>query len=269
MTHSFLNRGATSLGAGMTLLVGLTACGGARATPPAAVSPGVIPTRVIVHVVTHDAKLIGSAVGGVRVRIRDATTGRELASALHLGPTGDTKRIMQDPRTRGDSLFAGREGARVEATLPLSVPTLVDIVAEGPLDYPDQLASTTKRLLLVPGRDVTGDGIVLEMHGYVLDVLAPDTTTAVPGGSEVRARVRMLCSCPTEPTGLWRVDELTARLWQGSTIVGSVPLAYAGEASTYRASLPRVPAGRYTLEIVAASPASATFGAVRRTITVR
>jgi hypothetical protein len=224
---------------------------------------------VVVHVVTHDAKLIGSAVGGVRVSVREAATGRELASALHLGPTGDTKRIMQDPRTRGDSLFAGREGARVEATLPLAVPTVVDIIAEGPVDYPDQLVSTTKRLLLVPGRDVTGDGIVLEMHGYVLDVLAPDTTAAVASGSQVRARVRMLCSCPTEPTGLWRVEELTARLWQGNAIVGSVPLTYAGETSTYRAALPRVPAGRYTLEIVAASPKSATFGAVRRTLTVR
>lgn len=248
----------------------LAACGGSRpASAPSPVVPTVTPTRVVVHVVTHDAKLIGTAVGGARVTIRETSSGRELVSGLQLGPTGDTKRIMQDPRVRGDSLFAGREGARFEATLPLTVPTLVDVTAEGPVQYPDQLVSTTKRLLLVPGRDVRGDGIVLEMHGYVLDVLAPDTTTAVESGGEVRAQVRMLCSCPTEPTGMWRVEQVSARLWQGGAIVGEVPLAYAGTPSTYTARLPRVAAGRYTLEIVAASPASATFGAVRRTLTVR
>lgn len=253
----------------IALLV-LAACGGARAgSAPAPSVPSVTPTRLVAHVVTHDAKLIGTAVGGVRVTVREAATGRELVSGLQLGPTGDTKRIMQDPRVRGDSLFAGREGARFEATLPLSVPTLVDIIAEGPLGYPDQLVSTTKRLLLVPGRDLSGDGVVLEMHGYVLDVLAPDTTTAVPSGSEVRARVRMLCSCPTDPTGMWRVDQVSARLWQGNAIVGEVPLTYAGEASTYTARLPRVSAGGYTLEIVASSPKSATFGVVRRTLTLR
>jgi hypothetical protein len=248
----------------------VSACAGARSGSAAApVVPTVTPTRFVAHVVTHDAKLIGTTVGGVRVTVREAATGRELVSGLHLGATGDTKRIMQDPRVRGDSLFAGRDGARFEATLPLAVPTLVDVIAEGPLGYPDQLVSSTKRLLLVPGRDLTGDGIVLEMHGYVLDILAPDTTTAVPSGSDVKARVRMLCSCPTEPTGMWRVEQLHARLWQGNAIVGEVPLAYAGEPSTWSARLPRVAAGRYTLEVVAASPKSATFGVVRRTLTVR
>jgi hypothetical protein len=248
----------------------LAACAGTRGGGGAApVVASVTPTRLVAHVVTHDAKLIGTAVGGVRVTVREVATGRELAGGLHLGGTGDTRRIMQDPRTRGDSLFAGREGARFEATLPLAAPTLVDVIAEGPLGYPDQLVSTTKRLLLVPGRDLTGDGVVLEMHGYVLDVLAPDTTAAVPSGSDVRARVRMLCSCPTEPTGMWRVEQVSARLWQGNAVVGEVPLTYAGEASTYAARLPRVAAGRYTLELVASSPKSATFGVVRRTVTVR
>lgn len=252
----------------LTLL--LTACGGARTdTAPSPRVPVAQPTRLLVHVVTHDAKLIGTSVGGVRVTVREVASGRELASGLHLGPTGNTPRIMQEPRARGDSLFAGREGASFQATLPLTVPTLVDVTAEGPLEYPDQQVSTTKRLLLVPGQEVTGDGVVLEMHGYLLDVLAPDTTSAIASGSEVRARVRMLCSCPTTPTGMWQVEQLTARLRQGDAVMGEVSLAYADEASTYQARLPRVPAGQYTLEIVAASPGSATFGMVRRTITVR
>lgn len=232
--------------------------------------PSATPTRVVVHVVTHDAKLIGTAVGGVRVSIREAATGRELMSGLQLGPTGDTPRIMQQPRVRGDSLFAGRAGARFEATLPLSVPTYVDVSAEGPLDYPDQMVSASKRMLLVPGQDITGDGVVLELHGYLLDVLAPDTASAgLESGSEVRVRVRMLCSCPTEPGGMWEVERVTARLWKGGAVAGEVVLGYAGETSLYTARLPRVASGEYVLEVVAGSAKSATFGVVRRGVTIR
>jgi hypothetical protein len=225
---------------------------------------------VRVHAVTHDAKLIGTTVGGVRITIVDVATGRLLADGRHEGATGDTRRIMQTPRTRGDTVFTAADGARFETTLTLRAPTLVEVAAEGPLGYPDQMARTAKRMVLVPGRDVLGDGIVLELHGYVLDLLAPDTTTALPAGAPlaVRARVRMLCSCPTQPGGMWEVSAVEARLLQDGRVVQRASLAYAGEASHYAGTLPSPGAGRYTLEVVAASPGSATFGVVRRSVVV-
>lgn len=122
-----------------------------------------------------------------------------------------------------------------------------------------------------------GDGIVLELHGYVIDVLAPGdsamTDGAVAGGVApagapipVRARVRMLCSCPTQPGGLWEVREVRARLARDGRRVAEIPLTYAGEASTYAGTLPLAATGEYLLEVLAASPETATFGRVVRTL---
>jgi hypothetical protein len=224
----------------------------------------------VTHVVTHDAKLIGSAVGGVRVTIRDAVTGRVLAEGVQVGATGDTKRIMQEPRRRGETLFATADGAGYETSTVLAEPTMVDISAEGPLGYPDQMARASKRILLLPGRDIAGDGIVLELHGYLVDILSPDTTRTFPASSAlpVRARVRMLCSCPTQPGSLWEVHDITARLVRDGAVIREALLAYAGKESEYRGELAQVDPGEYMLEIIAAAPSSATFGIVRRRVTV-
>jgi hypothetical protein len=76
----------------------------------------------------------------------------------------------------------------------------------------------------------------------------------------------MLCSCPTQPGGVWEVREVRARLVRGGTTVAEVPLAYAGQESTYAGTRPAAAAGEYTLEIVAASADAATFGRVRRVL---
>lgn len=227
-------------------------------------------TRVVTHVVTHDAKLIGATVGGVRVTFREVGTDRVLAEGLHTGGTGDTKRIMQDTRKRGDTIYTAADGARLESTLSIASPTLVDVMAEGPLGYPDQLMRATKRILLFPGRHVQGDGIVLELHGYVVDLMGPDTTQALPSSSplKVRARVRMLCSCPTQTGGMWEVRDVVARLVRDNRIVSETALKYAGETSIYTGELATPAPGVYQLEILAANPGAATFGMVRRRVTI-
>lgn len=259
-----------------TASTAIAACAtGAVPGAPAAASPAAsaatTPTRIVTHVVTHDAKLIGSAVGGVRITVRDAATGDLLAEGLHEGSTGDTRRIVTEPRRRGESVFETPGAGRWATTLALTGPTMVDVAAEGPLGYPDQMVRATKRLLLVPGQHVEGDGIVLEMHGYLIDVQSPDTATAARGGSPlpVRARVRLLCSCPTQPGGMWEVEAVRARLKQQGRIVAETPLAYAGTESTYEGTLPAAPAGAYELEIIAASPRTATFGRVERRVVLR
>lgn len=228
-------------------------------------------TRIVTHVVTHDAKLIGSAVGGVRVTIREASTGRVLAEGRHDGGTGDTRRIMQEPRKRGEAIFTAGDGAKFEASIVLTEPTMVEVTAEGPLNYPDQMARTSKRLWMFPGRDITGDGIVLEMHGYVIDLVAPDTTVTIAPSAKltVRARVRMLCSCPTQAGGIWEVSDVVARLVRDGKLVREQKLSYAGETSTYAGELEAPEAGSYALEVLAANPQAATFGFMRRWVTVR
>lgn len=255
--------------AALSLLATAIGCASSPAPRTTSVTR-LVPTRVVTHVVTHDAKLIGTAVGGVRVTIRDVLSNRLLAEGRHLGGTGDTKRIMQDAHGRNDTLFVGGDAARYEASFTLSVPTLVDIIAEGPLDYPDQMVQATKRVLLLPGQEIGGDGVVLELHGYVIDLMGPDTTRALSASSSiaVRARVRMLCSCPTQPGGMWEVNSVVARLVRDSAVVTETNLTYAGEQSIYSGEFSKVEAGTYRLEVIASSPGSVTNGVIRRRITV-
>lgn len=250
------------------LAVALSACGtfGGSSGPS-----GPEATRVTVHVVTHDGKLIGNDVGGAQVTVRDVSTGRVIAEGTTRGGTGDTRRIMEDPRSRGNGVFTGTDDARFEARLQITRPTQIEITAEGPRNYPDQMASTSKRMTILPGGHITsGDGIVLELHGFVIDMLNPDTTSTLAPQSDVRvrARVRLLCSCPTQPDGMWRADEVLARLMNGNEVIREVTLRYTGEPSIYEGDVRTPDSGRYQLEIVASRADRATFGWVRREVRV-
>ena len=227
-------------------------------------------THVIVHVIAHDAKLIGSHVGGARVSIRDADSGRLLVSGVQQGETGDTKAIMKEPRVRGVSLYSTPGAAAFETTLKLNRPTRVRISAEGPLGNAQATVQAETTLVLLPGHDVRGDGVVLELHGFILALLDP---LQVKPGVEIPLRVKatMACGCPIEPAGLWNADtiEVQARVLRGDEAVQTVRLSYAGTSSTFAGSLSPLPRGKYKLEITAADPASANFAVYREPLPIR
>lgn len=225
------------------------------------------PTRLVVHVVSHDAKVIGTGVGGARVTVRELESGRVLATGVQEGGTGSTPRIIQTPRERGAQVYEG--AASYTAELALTAPTRVEVVAEGPLGTAHATQRASKTLLIVPGMHVEGDGLVLELHGFTVEILAPVVAgtdgpaaqggeapvTAAPGAPlEVRARVTMLCGCPTQPGGTWDADriEITARLLRDGRVVAEAPLPYAGETSTYAGSVVPPGPGSYRLEVLAA-----------------
>lgn len=238
------------------------------AAPAAAQSDDGTTTRVQVRALSRDAKLIGDAVGGVRITIIDDSTGAILASGVTTGATGDTDLIMTRRRTRGGAVYATPGAAGWLAELRLERPTTVRFEAEGPLDYPQATARASRTMRLVPGRHVEGDGVVLELNGLIVEVL--DAGSAAAGRPlPVRARVRMLCSCPTAPGGTWSVERVEARLLRDGRVVASAPLPFAGEASVYAGTVTAPAAGDYTLQVVASDPPSANFGTVERTITVR
>ncbi|HXG59306.1 MAG TPA: hypothetical protein VNL91_09810 [Thermoanaerobaculia bacterium] len=227
------------------------------------------PTRVTVRAISRDAKVIGDGVGGARITIRDAATGRVLASGVQRGNTGDTKRIMQEPRTR-DAVVYGTEGAAAfHASLDLDRPTNVEIVAEGPLGFPQAMQRASKRMLLVPGQHIEGEGILLEIHGLIVEITAPAEAKAGEPVA-VRARVRMACGCPTEPGGMWDSNEIavTARLLQRGRVVVEAPLRFAGQTSTYEGTIVPPAGGRYAIEVLAASPKSMNFGNARANLRV-
>jgi len=255
----------------LSLLALLPAPGRALAAEVA--EAAAVPTRLVVRVVAHDAKVLGDHVGGAMVVVQDADTGEVLASGVQHGSTGDTDRIMRRPRERGDAIYATEGAAAFRATLELRRPTRVEITAYGPLLPAHATLRASKQLWLVPGGHVEGDGVVLELYGLTVEVLAPGSDGVQTAGGElaVRAKVTMLCGCPTEPGGLWDADRMTigaALLAADGGVVAEGTLTYAGETSTYGGSLTLPGPGVYRLRVTASAPHSGNFGVAEQAVAV-
>jgi hypothetical protein len=248
-------------------MIGLVTLAACDASPAARAASDT--TRLTVHVVARDAKLIGSSVGGARVTVRDAASGEVLAEGVHEGGTGDTGLIM-DARERNADVFTTPGAAVYSTALDLATPRMITVEAEGPLDFPQALTSASTTLLLVPGEDVAGDGVVLELWGYIVEILEAPEQAAAGSGIDVRARVRMLCSCPTAPGGLWEAPAVTARLiGPDGAVAAEEPLEYSGGDSTYEGSLGAPAAGEYRLEVRAVSAETGNAGRAETTLQVR
>jgi hypothetical protein len=153
-----------------------------------------VETKVVVRVVAKDAQVIGSGVGGALVRIKNLETGEVLAEGKQEGGTGSTDRIMIQPHRRGETIYGTFGAAYFEAKIPLEQPTQVEIYAEGPLGYPQAMQKGCKTLLLIPGRHIMDEGVIIELNGLIVNVLHPSSKETLKKGQEVlvRSEVRML-----------------------------------------------------------------------------
>jgi len=153
-----------------------------------------ISTKVIVRVVARDAQVIGSGVGGALVRIKNLETGEILAEGKQEGGAGSSDRIMVQPRQRGESIYGTIGSAFFEARIPLERPTQVEIYAEAPLAYPQSIQKGSKTLVLIPGKHILGEGVIIELNGLIVNILSPSPKESLKkgGGALVRAEIRML-----------------------------------------------------------------------------
>lgn len=229
------------------------------------------PTRLLVRAVANDAKVLGTGVGGARITVRDAATGEVLAEGVQEGGTGDTRAIMA-PRERGARVYDRDGTAGFEAVLDLSAPTRVRVEAEGPLGTPHAVQSAAATLLVLPGVDVLGEGLVLVLHGFTVKLERPRgegpfAVEEVP----VRVDVTMLCGCTIEPGGLWDADRLTvtAQLVREGRVVVEAPLGYGGEIGIFEGRIRPPGPGRYELRVTAVDAERANAGMVTREIAVR
>ncbi len=150
-----------------------------------------IPTKVMVRAVSRDAKVIQDPVGGARITIREVATGMVLAQGVQQGRSGNTELIMVKPRARGATVYDTPGTAGFLATLQLARPTVVEITAEGPLGNPQATQRASKTLLLVPGQHVLGEGVLLEIHGFIVDLVAPVAGAEVRAGQPLPVRVKV------------------------------------------------------------------------------
>lgn len=221
-------------------------------------------TRVVVHAAANDAKLMHDPVGGAFIRIEDTETGEVLAEGWQKGTSGSTDKIVRQPRERGTSIYDTADAATFDTTLALSEPRTVTVTASGPGDYPHAQQRASKTVLLVPGQDLSGDGIELVLHGFIVEVLRPEEGSMVSGEElDVRARVRMMCGCPTEPGGLWNADRYTIRaevLGPEGGVLTATPLSFTGTTSEYEGTVSVPSDGAAQLRVLAVDAERANAG---------
>jgi len=227
------------------------------------------PTTVLVRVVAHRSLVLGHEVGGARVTITDVATGQRLASGLQQGDPGDQTQIMRTPHLMDEPVYSARSAAAFTTTLELTRPTLVEIAAEGPLAYPSALQRASTTVLLIPGHDLTNDGIVLHLYGYLVQVESPKPGEPLIAKEDVmlRASVRTLSGALVRPHSDWdsRKIHIYAELLIGDRIVERLQMFYAGEKSRFEAPF-FVPLSKdtpdgITLRVIAADVATGNFGA--------
>jgi hypothetical protein len=177
------------------------------------------PTTVLVRVVAHGAMVLGREVGGARITITDVETGSILATGVQQGEAGDQNQIMHTPHIMGDPIYSSRPSAAFSTTVQLHRPTLVEISAEGPLAYPDSSQHASQTVLLIPGEDLTNDGIVLHLYGYLIHIKGPTPREPLIAKDDVklRASVRTLSGSLVRPYGDW--DSRKIRIY-GEVLIG-------------------------------------------------
>jgi hypothetical protein len=226
------------------------------------------PTSIVVRVVAHGAMVLGREVGGARVTITDFATKQILATGIQQGEAGDQNQIMRTPHIMEEPIYSSRPSAAFTTTLELSKPTLVEITAEGPLSYPASAQKISKTVLLVPGQDLTNDGIVLRLSGYLVQIERPKPGEALIAKEDValRASVRTLSGSPVRPHGDWdsRKLKIYGEVLIGDRIIERLQMFYAGEGGSFEAPF-FVPASKeapdgITLRVIATDLSTGNSG---------
>ena len=173
------------------------------------------PTKVVVRAKAKDAKFIGSSVGGAMVIIRNAVTGEILAKGITAGSTGNTKLIMRTAKERYQAISDDRT-AKFEATIDIAEPTFVTIEVMAPFNKRQATVMAQTQVWLIPGKDIVGDGVVVEIPGFIVDVLAPQThafTSLSKNNNQIKItdNVVMVCGCTISKGGLWDGDKMEAK----------------------------------------------------------
>ena len=225
-------------------------------------------TTLVVRAQSKDAKFIGSSMGGAFVVVRNAETGEILAKGKTEGSTGDTGRLMNTPETRGMQLSTPG-AAKFETTLHLEEPVFVTIEATAPYAQAQSHVTTSTQLWLIPGKDITGDGVLLEIPGFSVDILSPQAHEGTSEGAiPIRANVVMMCGCPTSSGGLWNSDEyeIRALIQQDGQTVDSIPLSFTGKTSTFEGTFTPEEEGAYQITVYAYHGQTGNTGVDKTTV---
>ena len=231
-----------------------------------------IETPLTVRVLAKDAKWIGTSMGGVEISIRDQSNGELLAEGLTEGGTGNTDILVHNDKSRYGKLSTPGSAA-FQTTLMLDHPVFAEIRATFRTAYGGRPIVKSQTQWLIPGKDMSGDGIVMEMPGFAMRIEhpLPHQTVSLSGDGEARLDLFMimLCGCPIEPSGTWDSEpmEIEALVYQGDVLIRTIPLTNV-ETNRFTASLKDLEEGSYQVFVSAFDPRSLNTGVEKIQVTV-
>jgi hypothetical protein len=224
-----------------------------------------VPTTITVRVISKGAKFVGSSMGGAQITIRNNLTKELLASGTTQGATGNTEKIMKTDAKR-NSTFSDATSAKFTATIDITEPTWIEVTAFGPQAQLQSANRVSSTQWIIPGRHIDGgDAWLLELPGFVVDILSPPTHLKLADVLEpvlVKANITMMCGCPIVPGGLWDGSgyEIKAIVTKDGKPLETVPLSYADTPSQYEALISVGGPGLYKVTVYAYDASNGNTG---------
>lgn len=223
-------------------------------------------TKIIVRAKAKDAKFVGSSLGGAYIIITNKINKRILAEGKTSGSTGNTDLIMKVPVKRGNSISDERT-AKFLATIDIDEPTFVQIKVISPFNNKQAQSIVSTELWLIPGKDILGDGIVLEIPGYIIDILKPRTHNYISLSSiknnpfEIEANIVMMCGCTINKGGIWDSEniEVKAIVKRNDIHIRDVTMSLT-ETNLFKGNIDITSAGQYELIVYAYDAKSGNTG---------
>ena len=214
-------------------------------------------TKVMVRAKAKDAKFVGSSLGGAHVIIRNTLNGEILAEGNTVGSTGNTDVIMKSAHERYTQLSDDKTAGFL-AVVDIDVPTFVRVEVLSPINKKNAQVHASTELWLIPGKDILGDGVVVEIPGFVIDILKPNTHQYIPlesvpkSGLQIEANIVMMCGCPIQKDGIWdsNLMEVKAIVHKDGASFGEVTLDNSKQ-NTFEGRLPITEAGYYQITVYA------------------
>ncbi len=213
-----------------------------------------VPTKLTVRVRAHDAKFVGSGVGGVKVVIKDFFTGDVLSEGSIEGGTGNTKKLMFAPVKRGETI-SDKYTASFVTSLDINEPRKLLIEVMGPLTAGVDMHRETKTIWLLPGRDIVGDGVVFDFYGLIVQAYSPVPHSIEKAGDTITigAHVSPMCGCPIGKNRIWNYKNysVSATIYHGGKRIGEIPLEFTGKIGNFEGSFRLSKPGAYKIVISA------------------
>jgi len=229
------------------------------------------PTHVIVRAIAKDAKFIGTSMDGALITIKEADTGKILAEGRTSGGTGNTDKLVRRPQKRYEPLSTP-DAAKFETTLQISEPIFVTVSATAPMSQKQSQVTSSTQLWLIPGKDITGDGILLQIPGFAIDIIQPRVHEFNKKKMvTITANAVMMCGCPISPGGLWDSNnmEFAAIIKKEGTEISKRKMEYAGKTSTFQTTFTPESSGTYQITVFGYDSRTGNTGLDKTTVVVQ